>query len=287
MRWHGLLWHPEQKLWNRPLVDAIAARLGRVQPLMRLTQRLVVAVDSALLMAQVLKRRAALLGVRSLVLPPATTDSDVLYIDCGVHKEGREIRCMRQWFTGRGRLRVLAFEAGTRQYEAAREALVDVPDLDLRHHALVGPHYRGSRVILHNWAKLPGGEGDSLFAERWGDCELVPATHLSDVLRSDYGAHRGPILLRMNIEGAECHVIDDLIDAGLCDRIDGFHGSWDDLSFIDEDAADRFRQTRRQHGIRSISFNGRDLQHPLRRAAIRFDVRTSIGYGERRRGTTV
>ena len=279
----GLLWHTEQKLWNRPLVGAIESALSERPRTAAIVCRSVVEVDSLLFVVRVLVRKAQTLGPLSLLVPRAALAMDVLHIDCGVHEEGREIRSMLRWFPPPWRVRVLAFEAGRRQYLAAKESLRDIPNLDLRHGALVGPDYTAPTVEFYNWAFLPNGEGDSLFSTRGGSSsENVPAIRLSHVLRTSYASHRGPIILRMNIEGAETFVIQDLADAELLDSIDGFHGSWDDLSFIDPAEADRFRALLRRRRITPLSFNGRDLGHALRRIAIRLDVGTSLANGAAR-----
>jgi hypothetical protein len=279
-----LLWHPEQKLWNRPLIAAIQSALTGRPKTAAFLCRSVIEVDSLVFVARALVRRARTLGALSLVgLPAPVAAVDVLYIDCGVHERGLEIRSMFSWFPPPWRLRVLAFEAGLRQYSAAKEALRDIPNLDLRHGALVGPDHDAPSVTLYNWSLLPNGEGDSLFAARGGTSETVPALRLSEVLQSSYAAHRGPVILRMNIEGAETLVIQDLIGADLIDLIDGFHGSWDDLSFIDKVKAECFRALLRRHGIAPLSFNGRDLHFPLRRFAIRLDAATSLARGVMRK----
>ena len=227
-----------------------------------------------------------LFGFRLLLPRRRTARSKVLFVDCGVHEQGFEICCLHRWFSDRYCLHVLAFEAGSRQFSAASRALSDISNLDFRHQALVGPTYVGSTATLYNWPVLPDGLGDSLFAVRGGrNHEIVPAARLSDVLRSAYGSYQGPLILRMNIEGAELFVIEDLIASGFHHRIDGFHGMWDDLSFIDPPKFCGFRRLLREHGIEPITFNGRDLEYALRRFAIRVDVQTSIWHGEMHEGT--
>jgi hypothetical protein len=80
----------------------------------------------------------------------------------------------------------------------------------------------------------------------------------------------------MNIEGAEELVIADLAVAGLLQRISGFYGMWDDLSKIDEHRSRRFRERLGELNIEPITFNGRDLRHRIRLAAIHYDIETTI-----------
>ncbi len=62
----------------------------------------------------------------------------------------------------------------------------------------------------------------------------VPALRLSRFISQNEAISPDAIVtLRMNIEGAETFVIEDLRDAGLIGRIDGFYGMWDDLYKID------------------------------------------------------
>jgi FkbM family methyltransferase len=275
-RWS--LWHPQQRLWNRPLVSALEVALSHVPILARLTTRLIVLTDSLILLGAVLRRRWRLLGLRSLGHRPRHRRLPVLHIDCGVHEDGLEIRCLERWLGDRRELRVIAFEAGSRQFAAAGAALAGLPNLDLRHEAVVGPDHIGPTVTLYRSIEADRGYADSTFppGECDPECETVPAVRLSDVLRSSQAAHAGPVILRMNIEGAELAVIEDLIAAGLHRRIDGYYGMWDDLSRIDAALDARLRETLRDHGIATLTFNGRDLGYALRRLAIRIDVASSI-----------
>jgi len=241
----------------------------------RPTIRLIVLVDSLVLLGDALFRRWALLGARSFGPGSRRPRLPVLHIDCGVHEKGLEIRCVHRWLGDRRELRVIAFEAGSRQFAAAETALGDLPNLDLRHEALVGPDHVGANVTLYR-APESQGYADSTFPVAGSDRETVPAVRLSDVLRSRQSSHVGPVILRMNIEGAELAVIEDLIATGLHRRIDGYYGMWDDLSRIDPILDARLREVLRDHRIAPLTFNGRDLGYALRRLAIRIDVASSI-----------
>jgi FkbM family methyltransferase len=222
-----------------------------------------------------------LLGARSLGTLPRRRRAPVLYVDCGVHEEGLELRLTARWLGRRYDVQVIAFEAGSRQFAAAVEALADVPGLDLRHRALVGPDHASATVRLYR-SPDEGSYADSIFAAAGSDHEDVPAARLSEVLLSEHASHQGPVILRMNIEGAELAVIEDLVAAGLHERIDGYYGLWDDLSKIDPHLDGRFRRLLADCAISPLTFNGRDLGYGLRRLAIRIDVETSIRHGERR-----
>jgi FkbM family methyltransferase len=275
-RRRALLWHPRQRLWNRALVRAIeaAVRSPRVAaPLVWV----VMLTDTILLLGWVARRRVRLLGVRSLVPQPRRPRAPVLYVDCGVHEHGDEIRLVRHWLAGRRDLRIVAFEPASRQYTVARESLAEVPNLDLRRQALVGPDHGAATVTLH---RSPGGYADSILAAAGHDREEVPAARLSGVLLTEHACHDGPLILRMNIEGAETAVIEDLVAAGLDDRIDGWYGLWDDVGRIDARLEVDFSRLLAERDISPLTFNGRDVGYALRRLAIRIDLATSIRHAD-------
>lgn len=182
---------------------------------------------------------------------------------------------MHEWFGDL--VGVLAFEASTDHIAYARKALASVP-ADIRQVALVGSHETKERVKLYKgeWE----GRGDSLFAERGTEYEEVPTARLSTMLRDFYAEHGEiPTIIRMNIEGAEQQVLEDLAEAGLLPNVSGFYGMWDDLSKIDASRDASFRRFLRAHGIRTVTFNDRDLRSMLRVRAIRYDIATSLAAG--------
>jgi len=274
---HWLLWHPHQKLWNWSLVGILRRLLGE-SPVRRVVIGVLVTVDSLLLLGRVeLRRLHATIDSRGKDAPPGVRPR-VLYLDCGVHKRGEQIRWMQRWFADRYELHILGFEASGEHFRDASTELADVEGVRLHHVALVGPDHVGEEVRLYKTGG--GGHGDSLFAARGENYDVVPARRLSQVLADEgYVLGELPVILRMNIEGAEQFVIDDLIDAGLHASIDGYYGMWDDLSKIDPAADRRFRRLLRDHRISTVTFNDRDLDFRLRRHAIRTDVATSVRTG--------
>ncbi len=216
------------------------------------------------------------LGPRAVVRPPRLPER-VLYLDCGVHRDGQQIQATARWF-GR-RLHIIAFEANPKHYAAATKSLAGIAHLDLRNEALVG--HRFSDPVVRLYMAGGNGTGDSLFSERGETYEEVRASHLSEILQEEPIADSAPILIRMNIEGAEIFVIEDLVQADMADRIAGFYGMWDDLSKIDyvRDAA--FRKLLHDKGIATVTFNDRDMGHRLREWSIRYDMVTSMGSARR------
>ncbi len=188
---------------------------------------------------------------------------------------------MQRWFGARYELHVFAFEASRASFLSAEAALADISNLRLHHLALVGPDHSGDSVRLYKGGG--DGRGSSLLVGRGDDYEVVAAQRLSEVLASEW-LRDAAVVLRMNIEGAEPLVIDDLVQSGAYTHIDGYYGMWDDLSKMDPSADDQFRHMLRSYRISPVTFNERDLAFRLRRRAIRVDIETAIRSGLRRRG---
>jgi hypothetical protein len=87
--------------------------------------------------------------------------------------------------------------------------------------------------------------------------------------------------LRMNIEGAEVFVLEDLSEANLITAVDGYYGYWDDPYKIGGEFAQRFDALMHRLNIESLPFNDVDCRSALRRAFIRYDIGTSILAGMR------
>ena len=273
LRW--TLWHPHQKLWNWRL-ESLLRRVGRRIGIATALVNALVSIDSALLFMRVLVRRTRDLGPAKALRPFGRTNRRVLYVDCGVHKYGEQLRCMQEWFADRCDLHLLAFEASGEHCRDAAAHLADVHNLDLRNIALVGPDAAEASVKLY---KGPlDGRGDSLVLRQSDRYEVVPARRLSDVLREEFGDWLldAPVILRMNIEGSEYDVIDDLVRSGVCENIDGYFGMWDDVAKIDPGRERAFRRLLDSANVRTVTFNDRDLGHRLRRRAIRLAVDGAI-----------
>jgi hypothetical protein len=275
------LWHPHQKLWNWRL-EGVARRAGRRLGVPRLFVAPVVLLDSILLYARVVAQRVRTLGVVGAFRSSPPLKRRVLYVDCGVHKFGEQLRAMDDWFGDQYELQLVGFEASAEHHRDALENLADLEHLDLRQLALVGPDATEDHVRLYKGAR--DGKADSL--HRAGPrYEVVPAERLSTVLERDYGAWLtdAPLLLRMNIEGSEYDVIADLVRSGMSARIDGYFGMWDDVSKLDPERDRAFRRLLKDNRISSVTFNDRDLRHGLRRRAVRLALDTSLRSGMRKR----
>jgi FkbM family methyltransferase len=230
--------------------------------------------DSLLLLLPVLARRVRVLGLGAFGSQPLPEKPPLLYIDCGLHKRAEQVHLMHEWFADRYDLTVVGIEASQEHLDSAAATLSGVPQVHLHHVALVGPDFTDDEVRLY---KNGGeGKGDSLFAERGQDYEVVPARRLSKLLVDEgFDLATTPAILRMNIEGAELYVIEDLLAAGTLPKIDGYYGMWDDLSKLDLELDRGFRNLLRREKVRTMTFNDRD-RNRWRRLAIRTDIDTSI-----------
>ena len=278
-RIRAALWHPYKGFWNKGVIN-VATRPTKF--LNHLVVSTVVAVDTAVLFARAVARRARVGGPGSVFRPvrvPATLP--VLYLDVGTHRAGAELRWMAE--------RVLpacapsfeayGFEPSGRSFAAASKALARVPRVHLVRVALVNEVLEGRTIRLHTSSH---SLRDSI--HRVGDSfEDVEAQRLSDWLSANDLDLDGTIcLLRMNIEGAEFDVLTDLVERGLAGRIDGYYGMWDDLLKFDPKRDRHFRRFLARNGIRSLAFNGRDMDWDMRKRCIRYDVHTSLLAGMRR-----
>ena len=247
----GIFWHPYQKLWNRSLVRRLRGR----GPAGQAAITILIWVDSLLLLARAIGRRLRRRGAKH----------PVVYVDCGLHKHGEQLRWAHRWLGEDAVL--IGIEASPTHFRDATANLADL-DATLIHAAVVGPDYAGDTIRLYRASDY--GKDDSLFAQRGSEFETVPARRLSAVLR-ERGLQDRPLIVRMNIEGAERYVVEDLLDAGVPVR--GWFGMWDDLGEIDAAADVEFRRLLREHGISPFTFNDRDLPKGVGRLAGAFALR--------------
>ena len=100
---HWVAWHPHQRLWNSRLVHG----LGVIPVIGTLLAGFVVWVDSIILAAQVITRRARRLGLTARKREPRLP-ARALYVDCGTHREGRQVGLVSDWFADKLDLRTIA-----------------------------------------------------------------------------------------------------------------------------------------------------------------------------------
>jgi len=222
----------------------------------------------------VLQRRIRQTGLKSLFSRPAPSATKILYVDAGLHKKARELKLLSKWLANFPNLRLVGFEAHPEYYEAACQTVGDLPRIELLNQALVGPG-QGATVQLN----LNGGSGvgDSLIRRVGEESISVETSRLSEYLRKvGFKPQQDILLVRMNIEGAEVFVLEDMIDADLISAVDGFYGYWDDPYKIGGEFAQRFDALMNRLRIETVPFNDIDSRSILRRALIKYDIATSI-----------
>ena len=277
----SLFWHRDQGLWNHGLVQRM--RRGAPHRIAYLAgMASLVGTDTAILAARVLGRRARSAGVASLLRSVRVTSTPVLYLDIGLHQEAAELIVSLDKILGPrcGQLSWAGFEANPASLQKVRERLAGREGQRLVPGALVldVPESGELQLFLDDG----DGKGDSLYREG-GEAVTVPAFRLSDWLEEQgIALDETIVILRMNIEGAERPVIQDLIAAGLADKVDGWYGLWDDVGKIDPQAGDAFAKELSAAGIDRLTFNGRDLKVPFRWRLISYDVQTSLLRGLKR-----
>ena len=281
MSW--LFFHPHQGLWNARLLG-ILQRVIPVQPVYIGIVGIIVLLDTAILWMRVFGRRMGQFGPASLVartrLPAGIP---VLYFDLGTHRNARELSWMVDEVLPRlcSSFQAYGFEPCHEFYEQARARLADRGNVQLVNCALCYGLPTPARLRLYR----PPGHGltSSLYRPQYGEYEEVDALRFSDWVRSS-GLHleNSVCLLRMNIEGAESDVIQDLVDHGLASYIDGYYGMWDDVGKIDRQRDEDLRALLASAHISKLTFNGRDMRVGFRRKCIEYDVHTSAQVGLRR-----
>lgn len=251
--------------WNRANIAAWR-RLGSEKPL--------IVLDSLYLASVAVVARIRRVGLRHLFRfsPPPV---HVVYIDLGLHKAGRQLRLVANRLGTN--LRAYGFEANPHHLRDFGRSSSPDPRVEVINAALVGPHYSGKTVRLY----LDGssGVGDSLLPTRGKEVIEVPAMRLSDFMNErGIEPSQSAVILRMNIEGAEPGVIDDLIKADLDKYVDGYFGMWNDVGKkAGPEAEATFLHVLRERGISHFTFNDRDRRFGrIRESIIWYHLTTAI-----------
>ena len=204
-----------------------------------------------LLVIKALSRRIASLGIGHVFASRIPPSSRLVYIDIGMHKHALQLRFVKTAFAGKLQLKTIGFEAHPDYFKQAIASAQSDKNDQLLNLAVVGPA-QGKTVTLH----LNGGDGlgDSLIRAKSSQSIEIPAIRLSEVLKSD-GIDRSNevVILRMNIEGAELYVLEDLLKNDLVSRIDGYYGYWDDPLKIGGDIASTFQKRNGYNRNRHLS----------------------------------
>lgn len=186
----------------------------------------------------------------------------LIYLDAGLHSDGLQLRSILDWLPASS-LAVVGFEANPNTYADCLTNVPAHPNTTLINVALVGPRHKDFFATL--WTELPGqrakglGVGDSLFSERGhkrGYSPIrVPARRLTTLLDDlNLDPKKNRVILRMNIEGAELDVLQDLDAEGLLPYVDMFMGTWDDVGKISHERGRALKRLVRTHRIIKVPF---------------------------------
>lgn len=280
----SLLFPPRKRIYNRSLIRNVEARLPSWSH--RFVVRSVILLDAVIMTAQVRVRRLRSLGPRGLFSRPIrpTSDYQVLYLDIGTHGEAGELRWMADTalptlcdrFTAQG------FEAAAEMFARAANATSHMANVQIERLALT--HHLPPDGLIRLYFSGADGIGTSLYRDDGGAFEHVPAARLSDWLQEHgWNLQKTICILRMNVEGAEKDIFEDLKESGLLAQIDGFYGLWDDVAKIDAASGRRFESELKRERVKPLSFHDhRDLRYKFRRAALKYDFATSLESGMRR-----
>jgi len=276
----SFFWHPHQGLWNWELMR-VSKKILRVRFLYDLFDRIVVFVDTLLLYLRSRIRRVKRLGFFSLFSKNSKSISlPIIYFDLGTHREGKELEYMVDNILKNctSNYQAFGFEASTEFYNVALNKFQNIKGVKMINGALCHSLPKNSKIRLYKGV----GEGleSSIFRPNLDSFEEVNAIRLTEWIRdSNLSLTDSICLIRMNIEGSESDVIDDLVDADIVSCIDGFYGMWDDVSKISMDNDREFRRKLKKYGVSPFTFNGRDFRSKMRLNCIKYDVFTSILVG--------
>jgi hypothetical protein len=280
----SVLWDPHQRLWNDTLVGIIT----RALPVKLLWWPVVLAIvflDTVFLWIRALVRRAKKVGIGSLfTMTKAPRGTPILYFDLGTHKEAEELTLMANSILPQRCDNYVAFgfEASVEFFEHVWQKFGVIDNVNLVNAGLCKTVPSDGKIKLY---KDSGGDGvgSSMYRDALGEYEEVQALRFSDWVRSNnLDLKKSVCLLRMNIEGSEVDVIEDLVDSGLAEHVDGYFGMWDDMSKIDRIRDDEFRALLARHRIDPFTFNQRDLKSAFRLAPVKYDIGTAIQAGVKR-----
>jgi FkbM family methyltransferase len=265
-----VFWNPYQGFWNWNLCKIIE-KVVFIPTLSKLMIQGIIGFDTFILKTK-LKSKTTNTN-RSGYSP----DKIVNYFDLGTHDDAFELRWVADEFlsTLPNPYKIYAFEANPNSFNKAVNNTTHIPNLKLYNVALVNGRAELGKIRLYTGGN---GHADSLYRAKNSYVD-VSAKRISDFFREEkIELEKGINILRMNIEGAEYEVINDLIENDLVKYFDGFYGMWDDVSKINYEKSKEFRKILKAKKIYPYPFNGRDMNVKGRLQLIKQSLERSI-YG--------
>lgn len=202
-------------------------------------------------------------------------NKNINYFDLGAHKWAVELN----WVVNKvlsqlpNPHKIFAFEANPKNFNHANDHCRQIDNLKFYNLALVSEVPESGLVKLYTSGEAGA---DSIYRKKESFVE-VEAKKLSDVIRDEnVKLNEGINIIRMNIEGSEYDVIEDLIESDLIKHFDGFYGMWDDVFKIDKEKYKVFQKMLKKLNIYPFPFNGRDMHHKERKELIYKSLMNSI-----------
>lgn len=274
-----MLWHPHQGFWNKELVLLVR----RILPIRRVSSTVNIAIvylDTLILYIRAIIFRISSLGFQSVFTKlEYLEDASILYLDIGTHEAGSELSFVVDQVLPKinNNVEAIGFEASQGSFVQVEKKFASRQDVKIFHKALCDVIPENGKLRLYK--DVHNSLGDSIHRQS-GFYEEVEAIRLSDFLQQHENFIQDRItLLRMNIEGAEYDVVRDLVENGYAKYIDGYFGMWDDLSKIDLQRDQEFRNFLSTNEIYTFPFNGRDLTWGFRKKCIAYHMYTCILLG--------
>ena len=201
-------------------------------------------------------------------------NKNINYFDLGTYIGAAELKWVANRVLSKLRnpYRIFAFEANPKSFNLAKNKISQINNLEFYNVALV------NEIPESRFVKLYSNDcpGDSIYRKQASYVE-VEAKKLSDVIREqDARLEESINIIRMNIEGSEYDVIEDLINADLIKYFDGFYGMWDDVFKLDKQKYKKFQRTLKEIDVYPFPFNGRDMGHENRKKLIYKSLMNSI-----------
>ena len=264
-----LIYHPHQGYWNSNICKIIR-KVTFVPAISKKIINRLIKFDTAMLKKRLEKK------TNNINSSGYTTEKTINYFDIGTHEDANELRWTYDEVLSKlpNPYKILTFEANPTSYQKAADHIKYIPNLKIINAALLYNIPESGTIRLFTARK---GLGDSIYRKTASYVD-VPARRLSDIIKEEkIDLEKGINILRMNIEGAEYDVIQDLIDNDLVKYFDGFYGMWDDLSKINYEKDVEFIKMLNKNGIHPYPFNGRDIKIKPRMDLIKMSLEQSIG----------
>lgn len=272
-----LLLDSYQNFWNDRLLSFFRKFLPR--KLVGYIRLLIIKIDTVIISLIARNRKAR----RTVKFPQLQNleKIQVNYFDLGTHKDAQELNWIISNLFEKHKLdyKAFAFEALPSFYRQASETFRQNPRVRFFNMALCDEVPASGFIRLFTEGD---GQGNSLYKQELLNSVEVPAMKFSDLLVQENIELKGCInIIRMNIEGAEYEVIQDITKNGLEKYFNGFYGMWDDVKKLPADKELHFRKLLKEKRINNFTFNGRDMKFESRKRIILSDIISVISEGPR------